>query len=46
MTVFNQYQNPSSLFTSGLDLEMRYSMPTANAGKFTARFNGIYVIKY
>ena len=21
-------------------------MPTANAGKFTARFNGVYVIKY
>ena len=46
VTVFNQYQNTSSLFTSGLDLEMRYAMPTANAGKFTARFNGIYVIKY
>ncbi|MCE9659976.1 MAG: TonB-dependent receptor [Burkholderiales bacterium] len=46
VTVFNQYQNASALFTSGLDLEMRYQMPTATAGKFTARFNGIYVIKY
>jgi len=46
VTVFNQYQNSSALFTSGLDLEMRYQVPTANAGKFTARFNGIYVIKY
>jgi iron complex outermembrane receptor protein len=46
VTVFNQYQNSSRLFTSGLDLEMRYQVPTANAGKFTARFNGIYVIKY
>ena len=46
VTVFNQYENQSSLFTSGLDLEMRYSMPTTTAGKFTARFNGVYIIKY
>ena len=46
VTVFNQYQNPSSLYTSGLDLEMRYAMPTTNAGKFTGRLNGIYIIKY
>jgi iron complex outermembrane receptor protein len=46
VTVFNQYQNSSRLFTSGLDLEMRYQMPTANWGKFTGRFNGNYVIKY
>jgi len=46
VTVFNQYQNSSNLFTSGLDLEVRYQVPTANMGKFTGRFNGIYVIKY
>jgi iron complex outermembrane receptor protein len=46
VTVFAQYQNISALYTSGLDLEMRYQVPTTSAGKFTARFNGIYVIKY
>ncbi len=46
VTVFNQYQNASATFTSGIDLEMRYAMPTTSAGKFTARFNGVYVIKY
>jgi iron complex outermembrane receptor protein len=46
VTVFAQYENISALYTSGIDLEMRYTVPTASAGKFTARFNGIYVIKY
>ena len=46
VTVFNQYQNSSALYTAGLDLEMRYAVPTAAAGKFTGRFNGNYVIKY
>ena len=46
MTVFNQYENSSALYTSGLDLEMRYQVPTANAGRFTGRLNGVYIIKY
>ena len=46
VTVFNQYENSSALYTSGLDLEMRYQVPTANAGRFTARLNGVYIIKY
>ena len=39
-------REPSSLYTSGLDLEMRYMMPTTNAGRFTGRLNGVYIIKY
>ena len=46
VTVFNQYQNQSALFTSGLDVEMRYAVPTQSAGKFTGRLNGVYIIKY
>ncbi len=46
VTVFNQYQNSSALFTSGIDFEARYSVPTVAAGKFTGRFNGNYVIRY
>ena len=46
VTVFNQYQNQSALFTSGLDVEMRYAVPTTSAGKFTGRLNGVYIIKY
>ena len=46
VTVFNQYENQSALYTSGLDVEMRYAMPTTNAGRFTGRLNGVYIIKY
>jgi iron complex outermembrane receptor protein len=46
VTVFNQYENQSSLITSGLDFEMRYMVPTTSAGRFTGRLNGVYIIKY
>jgi iron complex outermembrane receptor protein len=46
ITVYNQFQNSSSLITSGLDLEMRYTLPTTSAGRFVARLNAVYLIKF
>ena len=46
VTVFSEYSNGGLLTTSGLDFEARYAIPTQTLGKFTARFNGNYVISY
>ncbi len=46
VTVLSNYQNLNSTITSGLDFDVRYAVPTASIGKFTARLNANYVIKF
>jgi len=46
VTVISNYQNLSSRVTSGLDFDVRYGIPTVAAGKFTARLNANYILKF
>ena len=43
VTVLSNYQNLASRVTSGFDVDMRYSFPTASIGKFSARGRGTYI---
>ena len=46
VTILSNYENLSSRVTSGLDLDVRYAVPTVGFGKFTTRFSANYVIKF
>ncbi len=46
VTVFSNYQNLSSRVTSGIEVDLRYAIPTTTLGKFGLRLGGNYVIKF
>jgi outer membrane receptor protein involved in Fe transport len=44
--IFNTNQNVGTEKTSGVDMAMRYNVPTSSAGRFTLIFDGTYLIKH
>ncbi len=43
VTILSNYQNLNERRTSGVDLDLRYTLPTTAFGKFTARTNFTYI---